>query len=1222
MDYSTFQNMTSSEKIVLAIVKAASRLVGFSLYSGSIYSIGNFDCPVVDSLKSNDSLLTEVDSLGEVAAGSFYNDRTNKVLYLWLESDQNPNNNFINYVRPYFFSNKGVSLPYDLNTGEEVFFEPLIKSTSAFGVELDVVNESTSAIEGGGTITFHNDYNFWQQSFDKVFFENQICTIYSWNKDLKASEAKLIFRGYVDSKSYNSTEISLNLKDLLYNIRATVNLKNISELGLRNDPKLDSAKQRLVYGRVEGHRPVNVDSLIDNSYPLTGTISAFNLSNTIVGVGTQFKAELVPNDKILILGIQYTVSTIESDTALTLTSRYSGTSEGGLSFEVVPSVNKSFINRRWVLAGHPLNEPEFEIQHGSSVNRLVLNTTQDLYAGDDLWIGEYPSSGELVTINKVINATTVSLSQSTEIIYPADTKVTRICVQDVRMNDLKLIFGEDYEVDATSAQLVIKETAEENRAQVLESLERVTVETGDDFLTGSGTHFTSYIKPGYKVRPQDTSEWYTVSKVEDEKIYLNASYAGDSFTSAEPLPEITSITGFESYKEAYQLRVENGTDLQGKYFKIFDSNGSVAIWFDVGNIGTPEPDHGCDRALEVTTVEASDNYIRVGQKIKQRLDLDTEKAFTTTILGDVLTITNNSIGVRPVAKNANEDDIQVLSVNRNTQRVTCVADVADSLDGTYFVLHDSVGTVAFWIDTDNSGTPEPNHGCDRSVEITTIVTDDSLSTVRTKVKAFIEADSAFTTDNFKSDSIHVTCTMVGPSIGTMPINYSLSRSNDGKGLYDLHNTHFKLPYYDSPSCGTVGFYFDLDNQGISAPTTGATYNVGITTITAGMNLPDFYEALGIAVGDESAKFTTDNSDEALVVTAVENEAVTTTLDSGTSGLVLTQVQAGVSVNPNAGKLLQYKNFVFGNSDVLSCTVYGRTIDGTPTGKLLKYAPEIVRSLLIDAGSEDYLGEASFTSIGTFFNEELAYVIPSKFNDTASKTTYRDVINDINNSVMGILLQSNEFELEYSKLKPSANTAYNFREYDIISFSTESTNKNMIQEAFVTYLPKEYDYDSNSASYLTASATSDQAAYILGTQNTRTYQSFCINEKDASKLAARWTFLLENSSNSFTFQTKLQAIQLSVGDVILVDHRKLYDRVGSEVSRAKLMLVEKIGKTSLGVEITAIDLAGAFSRCAKFTSNSKTYSEADSTERLTGGFFKGTNGIIGSDSNSFWISLFW
>ena len=75
--------------------------------------------------------------------------------------------------------------------------------------------------------------------------------------------------------------------------------------------------------------------------------------------------------------------------------------------------------------------------------------------------------------------------------------------------------------------------------------------------------------------------------------------------------------------------------------------------------------------------------------------------------------------------------------------IACVADVAGSLDGTYFILEDDAGSVAFWIDVDDSGTAEPAHGADRSVEITTVTTGMTAAQVGTAVYTKIIADAKF-----------------------------------------------------------------------------------------------------------------------------------------------------------------------------------------------------------------------------------------------------------------------------------------------------------------------------------------------------------------------------------------------------------------------------------------------------------------------------------------------
>ncbi len=77
--------------------------------------------------------------------------------------------------------------------------------------------------------------------------------------------------------------------------------------------------------------------------------------------------------------------------------------------------------------------------------------------------------------------------------------------------------------------------------------------------------------------------------------------------------------------------------------------------------------------------------------------------------------------------------------------ITARADVADDLDGTYFILQDEVGSVGFWIDTDNSGTtiPAGATAADRAVEITTVTTAMTAEQVGDVVYTAIIGDSKF-----------------------------------------------------------------------------------------------------------------------------------------------------------------------------------------------------------------------------------------------------------------------------------------------------------------------------------------------------------------------------------------------------------------------------------------------------------------------------------------------
>lgn len=68
------------------------------------------------------------------------------------------------------------------------------------------------------------------------------------------------------------------------------------------------------------------------SYTGPGTISVTNGSTTVTGAATTFLTNFVVGDIINILGIRYTIATITSNTVLTVTLPYAGTTAAGLAY--------------------------------------------------------------------------------------------------------------------------------------------------------------------------------------------------------------------------------------------------------------------------------------------------------------------------------------------------------------------------------------------------------------------------------------------------------------------------------------------------------------------------------------------------------------------------------------------------------------------------------------------------------------------------------------------------------------------------------------------------------------------------------------------------------------------------------------------------------------------------------------------------------------------------
>jgi uncharacterized phage protein gp47/JayE len=86
--------------------------------------------------------------------------------------------------------------------------------------------------------------------------------------------------------------------------------------------------------------------------------------------------------------------------------------------------------------------------------------------------------------------------------------------------------------------------------------------------------------------------------------------------------------------------------LGGKYFKIYDKSGSVAVWYNTGSSALPP--HGCDRAIQVAIASGA-SASAVATATASFVGADSE--FSASVLGSVATITDAENGSRIDAAN-------------------------------------------------------------------------------------------------------------------------------------------------------------------------------------------------------------------------------------------------------------------------------------------------------------------------------------------------------------------------------------------------------------------------------------------------------------------------------------------------------------------------------------------------------------------------------------------
>ena len=291
--------------------------------------------------------------------------------------------------------------------------------------------------------------------------------------------------------------------------------------------------------------------------------------------------------------------------------------------------------------------------------------------------------------------------------------------------------------------------------------------------------------------------------------------------------------------------------------------------------------------------------------------------------------------------------------------VTTVADVGGNLSGEYFILTDSLGTVAYWYDVDNSGTLEPTHGANRSVKISTVLTGDSAATVAAKTATYLNLDAEFTA-TVLSNVITVTNVIPGllPAGNAGTSGFTVIQTQTGSASTSINGKWFKM--YDIN--GSVAVWYDVDNSGTLEPIHNCDRSILINTVVSGDS------AATVAAKTASVI----NADPEFLASALGNVVTVTDINNGnrlnasagTSGFTVTVntqgtdaipetilVATSVNIYPLVGKSVQDIVTKVNETDIIKLVAVGN-----PALEIPKATRE---ETYIPAGINDYSNSLSY-----------------------------------------------------------------------------------------------------------------------------------------------------------------------------------------------------------------------------------------------------------------------
>jgi len=522
--YSEFAEATSSEKLVLAHVQAFTQLFNFTLDSGNLYKRQTDH--VVVNVKRQGARLTKVSSSGEVDDETkFYFDVKNSELYLYSLSGDLAGDEIIAEIR-LFFANHPVNTSWDLGNdiGSHVHYEGRIRQTPGFKSEVGTDQQGIS-VTGKGNLVLENTDGFFDDLYDTLIFEQKLVEIYSFNRDLLPSEAKILYRGFIVDKSFQKDRISFSVHDTLFKLDEAVPLDIYTESDGVGPQFVGDFKRRL-YGKLDGVLLRSIDQ-VGNGFTLTGTVSNATLGNTtLVGTGTLFLDEVSPNDVLTIDGVEYDVETVDSDTSLTVSN------SDGIE-TVFADINATNIpdrpwrkkNRTFLIASHAIRQVNTTVTQPLQLNRFRVDNPDEIEPGDILQVG-----AEAAEVRRVSNDL-ITLQQNMLGVKPIGTSVTKEPVQKVVVEGKQIVLSDIDTIDnnVSGATITLSDLTEFNisRNIALPSYVDLQFTNGSrEITTTADVDLTLFAEPRdwIKAGTQADIEFLEILQVEEQKITVRTPF--------------------------------------------------------------------------------------------------------------------------------------------------------------------------------------------------------------------------------------------------------------------------------------------------------------------------------------------------------------------------------------------------------------------------------------------------------------------------------------------------------------------------------------------------------------------------------------------------------------------------------------------------------------------------------------------------------------------------
>ena len=550
-----FIKAQSSNKLTLVHIESRNRLINWEFVNGSTYR--KSVAYVTVGLKQDQTDLSYTSNLS-LNEGQFRYDPTQGYVYAHFNGSIDPSTANIAATYRHFFSTMSLTAPWDLpNNTKHSFYEGRLISSPGYNYKVGI-DQALTSIVGSGQIVLQNGDGGLDQLFDKVYFENRDVTVFSWNKDLAFSDAKIIYRGKITNKSFNNNRVTFKVKDGIFNLEQALPLETFSESDNVTSSVVGKYK-RWLYGRVDGLKLQSLDQVGDG-YNISGTVAGISTTNQLVGTGTSFLSELSPNDEITIGSQTFQIESVEDDNNATLDNEIDFTFSGATAF-IKPEISPPTKNRTFLVAGHACARIETNIVKLIQLNRIQVDSTEGLFTGDLI---EF-ETGERKQIKNIAPDNIIVLTDNYVTNVQVGQLVTRQPVQRLYKGS-ELINASDFTIDNQGApnnycQVTLPTDLEFNLARNKSLSKLLQFTNGSRVITTTeDIDLREYVNSRDYIRPADVSytTFYEILSVEEQQITLRQVFSEPTILNAITFRNVDYINDTTNISAEVLGRTDDG----------------------------------------------------------------------------------------------------------------------------------------------------------------------------------------------------------------------------------------------------------------------------------------------------------------------------------------------------------------------------------------------------------------------------------------------------------------------------------------------------------------------------------------------------------------------------------------------------------------------------------------------------------------------------------------